>query len=133
MWYPTPINLSYFWNFGSLSGIILGLQIVTGVFLAMYYQPSAEYAFGALEHIMRDVNNGWWIRYLHANGAGFFFIIVYLHIGRGLFYNSYTNEKKALWVSGVLIFLIMMATAFIGYVLPFGQMSLWGSVCRVSL
>lgn len=131
--YPTPINLSYFWNFGSLAGIALVIQIISGIFLAMYYQPSAEFAFASVEHIMRDINNGWFIRYLHSNGAGFFFIVVYIHIGRGLYYKSYEKENIYLWSSGIIIFIAMMATAFIGYVLPNGQMSLWGATVITNL
>ena len=124
--YPTPINLSYFWNFGSLAGICLVIQILTGIFLAMHYTPHIDYAFVSIEHIMRDVNNGWLIRYMHANGASMFFIIVYIHMFRGLYYGSYMAPRQELWFSGVTIFLLMMATGFMGYVLPWGQMSFWG-------
>jgi ubiquinol-cytochrome c reductase cytochrome b subunit len=124
--YPTPINLNYMWNFGSLAGICLVIQIITGIFLAMHYTPHIDYAFVSIEHIMRDVNNGWLIRYLHANGASMFFIIVYIHMFRGLYYGSYMAPRQELWFSGVTIFLLMMATGFMGYVLPWGQMSFWG-------
>jgi len=124
--YPTPINLNYMWNFGSLAGICLVIQIITGIFLAMHYTPHIDYAFISIEHIMRDVNNGWLIRYLHANGASMFFIIVYIHMFRGLYYGSYMAPRQELWFSGVTIFLLMMATGFMGYVLPWGQMSFWG-------
>ena len=124
--YPTPLNLNYMWSFGSAAGICLVIQIVTGIFLAMHYTPHIDYAFSSIEHIMRDVNNGWLIRYLHANGASIFFIVVYCHIFRGLYYGSYTKPRGLLWGSGVVIFILMMATAFMGYVLPWGQMSFWG-------
>ena len=116
--YPTPKNLSYFWNFGSLAGITLIIMIVTGVLLAMQYTANSELAFDSVERIMRDVNNGWLLRYLHMNGASMFFIVVYIHIGRGLYYGSYTKPREMLWGVGVVIFILMMATAFIGYVLP---------------
>jgi ubiquinol-cytochrome c reductase cytochrome b subunit len=124
--YPTPLNLNYMWSFGSAAGICLVIQIITGIFLAMHYTPHVDYAFASIEHIMRDVNNGWLIRYLHANGASIFFIVVYCHIFRGLYYGSYTKPRGLLWASGVVIFILMMATAFMGYVLPWGQMSFWG-------
>jgi len=124
--YPTPINLNYLWNFGSLAGFCLVIQILTGIFLAMHYTPHIDYAFISIEHIMRDVNNGWLIRYIHANGASMFFIIVYIHMFRGLYFGSYMEPRKELWFSGVTIFLLMMATGFMGYVLPWGQMSFWG-------
>jgi len=131
--YPTPINLNYFWSFGSAAGIFLVIQILTGIFLAMHYTPHTEYAFNSVEHIMRDVNNGWLIRYMHANGASFFFIVVYCHIFRGLYYGSYIKPRGLLWCSGVIIFLLMMATAFMGYVLPWGQMSFWGATVITNL
>lgn len=111
--YPTPKNLNYFWGFGSLAGLVLVIQIVTGVLLAMHYAPNTALAFASVEHIMRDVNMGWFLRYVHANGASMFFVVVYIHISRGMFYASY-KANKALWFSGVLIFILMMATAFIG-------------------
>ena len=131
--YPTPINLNYFYGFGSLAGIMLVIQILTGIFLAMHYTPHIDLAFNSVEHIMRDVNNGWLIRYTHANGASFFFIVVYVHIFRGLYYGSYITPREALWCSGVIIFILMMATAFMGYVLPWGQMSFWGATVITNL
>merc|ERR1711933_533511 len=133
IFYPTPINLTYAWSFGSLAGICLVIQILSGIFLAMHYVPNIEYAFVSVEHIMRDVNNGWLIRYMHANGASMFFIVVYCHIFRGLYYGSYMHPRQLLWCSGVLIFIIMMAIAFMGYVLPWGQMSFWGATVITSL
>lgn len=131
--YPTPINLNYMWSFGSTAGICLVIQIVTGIFLAMHYTPHIDLAFSSVEHIMSDVNNGWLIRYLHANGASMFFIVVYSHIFRGLYYGSYMSPRENLWASGVIIFLLMMATAFMGYVLPWGQMSFWGATVITNL
>ena len=131
--YPTPINLNYMWSFGSTAGICLVIQIITGIFLAMHYSPHIDLAFNSVEHIMRDVNNGWLIRYLHANGASMFFIVVYCHIFRGLYYGSYMYPRGKLWASGVIIFLLMMATAFMGYVLPWGQMSFWGATVITNL
>jgi ubiquinol-cytochrome c reductase cytochrome b subunit len=125
--YPTAANISYYWGLGSLAGIILARQIVTGIFRAMHYTPHVDMAFISVEHIMRDVNNGWLMRYGHANGASFFFIVVYMHIMRGMYYGSYISPRGILWGSGVIIFIRMMGTGFIGYVLPFGQMSLWGA------
>jgi ubiquinol-cytochrome c reductase cytochrome b subunit len=125
--YRAPKNLSYAWNFGSLLGIALVLQILTGLFLAMQYTPHADMAFDSVERIMRDVNYGWLLRYMHAVGASMFFIVVYLHIARGLFYGSYKSPRELLWFVGVFIFIAMMATAFMGYVLPWGQMSFWGA------
>nr|NP_038169.1 apocytochrome b [Synura synuroidea]AAF36935.1 apocytochrome b [Synura synuroidea] len=131
--YPTPVNLNYFWSFGSLAGIFLVIQILTGIFLAMHYTPHTAYAFDSVEHIMRHVKNGWLIRYMHSNGASFFFILVYFHIFRGLYYGSYMKPRGLLWCSGVIIFLLMMATAFLGYVLPWGQMSFWGATVITNL
>ncbi len=131
--YPTPINLNYMWSFGVAAGMCLIAQIVTGIFLAMHYTPHVDLAFSSVEHIMRDVNNGWLIRYLHANGASMFFIVVYCHIFRGLYYGSYMYPRARLWASGVIIFLLMMATAFMGYVLPWGQMSFWGATVITNL
>lgn len=122
---PTPINLNYLYNFGSLLGLCLLIQILTGVMLAMHYCPSVAEAFNSIQHIMRNVNYGWLLRYTHANGASAFFVCVYIHIARGLYYGSYLAVN--VWISGVLILFIMMATAFIGYVLPWGQMSYWGA------
>ena len=112
--YPTPINLNYMWSFGSAAGLCLGIQILTGIFLAMHYSSHVDYAFSSVEHIMRDVNNGWLIRYLHANGASMFFIVTYCHIFRGLYFGSYMSPRGALWNSGVIIFLLMMGTGFMG-------------------
>ncbi|MFZ1413949.1 MAG: cytochrome b N-terminal domain-containing protein [Defluviicoccus sp.] len=125
--YPTPKNLNYWWNFGSLAGIILVIMIATGVVLAMHYTPHTDHAFESVERIMRDVNYGWLLRYLHMNGASMFFIIVYIHMFRGLYYGSYKAPRELLWQIGVIILLAMMATAFMGYVLPWGQMSFWGA------
>jgi ubiquinol-cytochrome c reductase cytochrome b subunit len=125
--YPVPRNLNYMWNFGVLAGFCLVLQIVTGVILAMHYAANAGVAFDSVEHIMRDVNWGWMLRYAHANGASAFFVVVYLHIFRGFFYSSYKAPREMIWLLGVVIFLLMMATAFMGYVLPWGQMSFWGA------
>ena len=130
---PVPSNLSYLWNFGSLLGLCLVIQIATGVFLAMHYNPSVAEAFNSVEHIMRDVNNGWLIRYLHSNTASAFFFIVYLHIGRGLYYGSYRSPRTLTWVIGTIIFILMIATGFLGYVLPYGQMSLWGATVITNL
>jgi ubiquinol-cytochrome c reductase cytochrome b subunit len=130
---PTPSNLSYLWNFGSLLALCLIIQIVTGVTLAMHYTPSVAEAFNSVEHIMRDVNNGWLIRYLHANTASAFFFLVYLHVGRGLYYGSYKAPRTLTWIIGSIILIVMMATAFLGYVLPYGQMSLWGATVITNL
>jgi len=131
--YPTPRNLNYWWNFGSLAGIMLVIMIVSGVVLAMHYTPNAEMAFDSVERIMRDVNYGWLIRYIHMNGASMFFLIVYIHIFRGLYYGSYKYPRELLWMLGVVILLLMMATAFMGYVLPWGQMSFWGATVITNL
>jgi len=130
---PEPANISYLWNFGSLLGTCLVLQILTGIFLAMHYQPHVDFAFNSVEHIMRDVNSGWAVRYTHANVASFFFMFVYAHIARGLYYGSYKKPRVLLWSIGVIIFILMMATAFLGYVLPYGQMSLWGATVITNL
>ena len=130
---PQPSNISYLWNFGSLLAFCLIIQIVTGVTLAMHYNPSVLEAFNSVEHIMRDVNNGWLIRYLHSNTASAFFFLVYLHIGRGLYYGSYGAPRTLVWTIGTIIFILMMATAFLGYVLPYGQMSLWGATVITNL
>ena len=130
---PQPSNLNYAWNFGSLLALCLVIQIVTGVTLAMHYTPNIDLAFISVEHIMRDVNYGWMIRYLHANTASFFFLFVYLHIGRGLYYGSYKAPRALVWSIGVIILILMMATAFLGYVLPWGQMSLWGATVITNL
>ncbi len=131
--YPTPRNLSYMWNFGSLAGIALVIMIVTGILLAMQYTAHVDHAFDSVERIMRDVNYGWLLRYAHMNGASFFFIVVYIHILRGLYYGSYKAPREILWMIGVVILLLMMATAFMGYVLPWGQMSFWGATVITNL
>ena len=131
--YPTPKNLNYFWNFGSLAGITLVIMIVTGILLAMQYTANTDLAFESVERIMRDVNNGWLLRYIHMNGASMFFIIVFIHIFRGLYYGSYKFPREILWMLGVVILLLMMATAFMGYVLPWGQMSFWGATVITNL
>jgi len=130
---PAPTNLTYFWGFGSLLGLNLVVLIVSGLTLAMHYTPNTMLAFSSVEHIMREVNNGWLLRFIHANGASFFFIFVYLHIGRNLYYGSYRSPRGLLWSIGVIIFIVMMATAFIGYVLPWGQMSFWGATVITNL
>ncbi|OEJ67112.1 cytochrome b [Magnetovibrio blakemorei] len=131
--YPTPKNLNYWWNFGSIAGIILVIMLVTGIFLAMNYQPNADVAFASVERIVRDVNYGWLLRYLHMNGASMFFIIVYIHMFRGMYFGSYKAPREILWMVGVVIYLAMMATAFMGYVLPWGQMSFWGATVITNL
>nr|QWB85881.1 cytochrome b [Purpuricenus lituratus] len=128
---PTPSNISTLWNFGSLLGLCLGIQIVTGLFLAMHYCPNIELAFNSVAHICRNVNYGWLIRTLHANGASMFFVCLYIHIGRGLYYGSY--YLKETWMIGVTIFFVTMGTAFLGYVLPWGQMSFWGATVITNL
>ncbi|SON56539.1 Cytochrome b/c1 [Hartmannibacter diazotrophicus] len=131
--YPTPRNLNYFWTFGAILTFMLVAQILTGVVLAMHYTPHVTLAFSSVEGIMRDVNYGWLLRYMHANGASMFFIAVYIHIFRGLYYGSYKEPREVLWILGVVIFLLMMATAFMGYVLPWGQMSFWGATVITNL
>ncbi|MBV7255839.1 cytochrome b/b6 [Pacificimonas sp. WHA3] len=131
--YEVPRNINYFYNFGVLAGLALVIQIVTGVVLAMHYAANTEVAFSSVEHIMRDVNYGWLMRYMHANGASFFFIVVYVHMWRGLYYGSYKAPRELVWMLGVVIFLLMMATAFMGYVLPWGQMSFWGATVITNL
>lgn len=130
---PQPSNLSYLWNVGSLLALCLIVQIITGVTLAMHYNPSVLEAFNSVEHIMRDVNNGWLIRYLHSNTASAFFFLVYLHIGKGLYYGSYRSPRTLVWTIGVVIFILMMATAFLGYVLPYSQTSFWGATVITNL
>ncbi|AWN36716.1 cytochrome b [Methylobacterium radiodurans] len=125
--FPVPRNLTYFWTFGAILIAFLGIQIITGVWLAMHYEPSAKGAFDSVEHIMRDVNYGWLLRYAHANGASMFFVAVYVHIFRNLYYGSYKAPREVLYILGVVIYLLMMATAFLGYTLPWGQMSYWGA------
>jgi ubiquinol-cytochrome c reductase cytochrome b subunit len=130
---PQPSNISYLWNFGSLLALCLIIQIATGVTLAMHYNPSVLEAFNSVEHIMRDVNNGWLIRYLHSNTASAFFFLVYLHIGRGMYYGSYKAPRTLVWIIGTIILILMMGTGFLGYVLPYGQMSLWGATVITNL
>jgi len=125
--YPTPIGLTYAWSFGSLAGMSLVIQILSGILLSTHYTANIDLAFASVEYIMRDVPNGWFIRYVHANGASMFFIVVYSHIFRGLYYGSYMKPRQLLWCSGVILFLLVMGTAFTGYVLPWGQMSFWGA------
>ena len=128
-----PSNISYLWNFGSLLLVCLVIQIITGVTLAMHYSPNVLEAFNSIEHIMRDVNNGWLVRYLHSNTASAFFFLVYLHIGRGMYYGSYRAPRTLVWAIGTVILILMMGTAFLGYVLPYGQMSLWGATVITNL
>jgi len=131
--FPTPRNFNYFWNFGAIATVMLVLMIATGVVLATNYTPHTTMAFDSVERIMRDVPSGWLMRYLHMNGASFFFIAVYIHIFRGMYYGSYKAPRELLWILGVIIFLLMMATAFMGYVLPWGQMSFWGATVITNL
>ena len=131
--YPTPKNLNYWWTFGGILTFCLITQIVTGLVLAMHYIAHADMAFGSVEHIMRDVNYGWLIRYIHANGASMFFLAVYIHIFRSLFYGSYKSPREIIWIIGIIIYLLMMAAAFLGYVLPWGQMSFWGATVITNL
>nr|AXS65057.1 cytochrome b [Tenebrionoidea sp. 5 KM-2017] len=128
---PTPSNINTFWNFGSLLGLCLSIQLITGIFLAMHYCPNVDIAFNSVVHICRDVNYGWLIRTLHANGASFFFICLYLHVGRGMYFSSYNLTHT--WLIGVIILFLVMATAFLGYVLPWGQMSFWGATVITNL
>lgn len=132
IYYPTPINIHLAWNFGFLSGIFLGVQLLSGILLAMHYTPHVDYAFSSVEHIMRDVNDGWILRYMHSNGASFFFIVVWIHIFRGFFYESGAT-RPFVWLTGFIIFFLMIATAFMGYVLPWGQMSFWGATVITNL
>ena len=131
--HPTPRNLNYWWNFGSLAGITLIIMIVSGLLLSMHYVAHVDLAFDSVEHIMRDVNYGWLIRYIHSVGASMFFLIVYIHIGRGLYYGSYKSPREVLWWLGIIIFLLMIAAAFLGYTLPWGQMSFWGATVITNL
>jgi ubiquinol-cytochrome c reductase cytochrome b subunit len=131
--FPTPRNLNFWYTFGAILTFCLGIQIVTGIVLAMHYVPNANLAFDSVENIMRDVNYGWLIRYMHANGASMFFLAVYIHMFRGLYYGSYKAPREMIWILGVLIYLLMVATAFFGYVLPWGQMSFWGATVITSL
>ena len=131
--YPTPVNLTYAWSFGSLAGVCLIIQIISGILLATHYVPDIVFAFNSIQFIMRDAPDGWFIRYVHANGASMFFIVVYLHVCRGLYYGSYVKPRHWVWCSGVLLLLLMMGTAFTGYVLPWGQMSFWGATVITSM
>ena len=131
--YPTPRNLNYWWNFGFLAGFVLVLQIATGVFLAMHYKPAAAEAFNSVQHIMRDVNYGWLIRYLHSTGASAFFAVIFIHMARTLYYGSYRAPRELMWWSGQVLLIMLMATAFMGYLLPWGQMSYWGAQVITSL
>ncbi|WP_186387204.1 cytochrome b/b6 [Stappia sp. TSB10P1A] len=131
--FPTPKNLNYWWTFGGILFFVLIAQILTGIVLVMHYTPNTALAFASVEHIMRDVNFGWLLRYLHANGASMFFIAVFIHMFRGMYYGSYKAPREISWILGVVIFLIMMATAFMGYVLPWGQMSFWGATVITNL
>ncbi|NLH81344.1 MAG: cytochrome b/b6 [Phyllobacteriaceae bacterium] len=131
--YPTPRNLNYWWTFGGILSMMLAVQLITGIVLVMHYTPNTAMAFASVEHIMRDVNWGWLLRYMHANGASMFFIAVYIHILRGIYYGSFKAPREILWILGVVIFLLMMATAFMGYVLPWGQMSFWGATVITNL
>lgn len=131
--YPTPRNLNYWWTFGAILSMMLAVQIITGVILAMHYTPHVDLAFKSVEGIVRDVNYGWLLRYMHSNGASMFFIAVYVHMLRGLYYGSYKEPREVLWILGVIIYLLMMATGFMGYVLPWGQMSFWGATVITNL
>ena len=131
--YPMPKNCNYFWSFGALASIMLVVLIVSGIFLAMHYTPHTDMAFESVERIMRDVNYGWLLRYMHSNGSAFFFIIVYIHILRGMYYGSYKYPRELNWMLGVFIYLLMMATSFLGYTLPWGQMSYWGATVITNL
>lgn len=131
--YPTPLNLNYLWSFGSIVGIFFAIQLLTGIFLAMHYVANIDLAFTSVEHIMRDVKSGFIIRYMHSNGASLVFIFLYLHIGKGLIFQSYFKPRFFLWLSGIVIFFLMILTAFVGYVLPWGQMSFWGATVITNL
>ncbi|MDP4822487.1 MAG: cytochrome b N-terminal domain-containing protein, partial [Aestuariivirgaceae bacterium] len=125
--FPTPKNLNYRYTFGAILSVMLVVQIISGITLVMHYTPNTAEAFNSVEHIMRDVNYGWFLRYMHANGASMFFVAVFIHMFRGMYYGSYKAPREVLWMIGVIILLVMMATAFMGYVLPWGQMSFWGA------
>jgi ubiquinol-cytochrome c reductase cytochrome b/c1 subunit len=131
--YPTPRNLNYWWTFGGILSFMLGVQIITGIVLAMHYTPHVDFAFRSVETIMRDVNYGWLLRYLHSNGAAMFFLAVYIHMFRGMYYGSYKEPREVLWILGVILYLLMMATGFMGYVLPWGQMSFWAATVITNL
>src|SRR5262245_60544647 len=131
--YPTPRNLNYWWTFGGILAFMLGVQIVTGVVLAMHYTPQVDYAFDSVEQIMRDVNYGWLLRYLHSTGASMFFLAAYIHVFRGMYYGSYKDPREVLWILGVILLLLMIITGFMGYVLPWGQMSFWAATVITNL
>jgi ubiquinol-cytochrome c reductase cytochrome b/c1 subunit len=131
--YPTPRNLNYWWTFGGILSFMLAAQIVTGVVLAMHYTPHVDMAFNSVEQIMRDVNYGWLLRYLHANGASMFFLAAYIHMFRGMYYGSYKEPREVLWILGVILLLLMIMTGFMGYVLPWGQMSFWAATVITNL
>lgn len=131
--YPTPVNLNYFWSFGSAAGICLVIQILTGIFMAMHYSSNIELAFSSVEHIMRDTHNGYILRYLHANGASFFFLVMYMHMAKGMYYGSYRSPRVLLWNVGVIIFVLTIATAFLGYCCVYGQISHWGALVITNL
>jgi ubiquinol-cytochrome c reductase cytochrome b/c1 subunit len=131
--YPTPKNLNYWWTFGAILSLMLGVQIITGIVLVMHYTPHVDMAFNSVEHIMRDVNYGWLLRYLHSNGASMFFVAVYIHMFRGLYYGSYKEPREVLWILGVILLLLMIMTGFMGYVLPWGQMSFWAATVITNL
>lgn len=131
--FPVPRNLNYLWTFGGILSMVLAIQIITGIVLAMHYVPHVDMAFASVEHIMRDVNYGWLIRYIHANGASMFFIAVYIHMLRGIYYGSHKAPREVLWILGCIIYFLLIATAFMGYVLPWGQMSFWGATVITNL
>ncbi len=131
--YPTPRNLNYWWTFGGILSVMLGIQIVTGVVLAMHYTPHVDFAFNSVQSIMRDVNYGWLLRFVHANGASMFFLAAYIHLFRGMYYGSYKEPREVLWILGVILLLLMIATGFMGYVLPWGQMSFWAATVITNL
>ncbi|KAB2879637.1 MAG: cytochrome b [Pseudorhodoplanes sp.] len=131
--YPTPRNLNYWWTFGAILSVMLVAQLVTGIVLVMHYTPHETMAFNSVEHLMRDVNYGWLIRYLHSNGAAMFFLAAYVHMFRGMYYGSYKEPREVLWILGVIIYVLMMATGFMGYVLPWGQMSFWAATVITNL
>src|ERR1700729_1299846 len=133
MTFPTPRNLNFWYAFGAILTFCLGVQIVTGIVLAMHYVPNSKLAFDSVDSIMRDVNYGWLLRYVHANGASMFFLAVYVHMFRGLYYGSYKAPREVLWILGVIIFVLMIATAFLGYTLPWGQMSFWAATVITNL
>jgi ubiquinol-cytochrome c reductase cytochrome b/c1 subunit len=131
--YPTPRNLNYWWTFGGILTFMLGVQMITGIVLAMHYVPHVDFAFDSVERIRRDVNYGWLLRYIHASGASFFFVAVYIHMARAMYYGSYKDPREVLWILGVILFLLMIVTGFVGYVLPWGQMSFWAATVITNL